>query len=72
MSTKRRDFMLGAGGAPVATAWMPFRVDDKGESEMYGLISKIATVPSRRDDLIAIFLEAVIDMPGCLSYIVPK
>ena len=37
---------------------------------MYGLIGKMTTVPGKRDAFIAILLEGIHDMPGCLSYIV--
>ncbi|MEQ1515838.1 MAG: putative quinol monooxygenase [Usitatibacteraceae bacterium] len=37
---------------------------------MYGLIGKMKTVPGQRDALIAILIEGVSGMPGCLSYIV--
>jgi len=39
---------------------------------MYGLIGKMTAVSGQRDALIAILLEGVSDMPGCLSYIVAK
>lgn len=39
---------------------------------MYGLISKMRSVPGQRDALIAILLEAASNMPGCLSYVVAK
>ena len=39
---------------------------------MHGLIGKMIAVSGRRDALIAILLEGVSDMPGCLSYIVAK
>ncbi|HSR70599.1 MAG TPA: putative quinol monooxygenase [Acidobacteriota bacterium] len=39
---------------------------------MYGLIGKINTVSGKRDELIAILLEGVSGMPGCLSYVVAK
>jgi quinol monooxygenase YgiN len=37
---------------------------------MYGLIGKMTVVPGKRDELIAILLDGVANMPGCLSYIV--
>lgn len=37
---------------------------------MYGLIGKMTAVDGKRDELIAILLAGVSDMPGCLSYIV--
>lgn len=39
---------------------------------MYGLIGKMIAVSDQRDELIAILLEGVADMPGCLSYVVAK
>ncbi len=37
---------------------------------MYGLIGKMTTAAGKRDELVAILLEGVAGMPGCLSYIV--
>ena len=37
---------------------------------MYGLISKINTVPGKRDALVAILLDGTLAMPGCLSYVI--
>ncbi len=39
---------------------------------MYGLIGKMKVVPGQRDALIAILLEGVSRMPGCLSYVVAQ
>lgn len=39
---------------------------------MYGLIGKMKTIPGKRDELIAILLEGISGMPGCLSYVVAK
>lgn len=39
---------------------------------MYGLIGKMHAVPGQRDALIAILLEGVSGMPGCLSYVVAR
>ena len=39
---------------------------------MYGLIGKMKTIPGQRDALIAILIEGVSGMPGCLSYIVAQ
>ena len=39
---------------------------------MYGLIGKMIAAPNQRDALIAILLEGLSGMPGCLSYIVAK
>jgi quinol monooxygenase YgiN len=37
---------------------------------MYGLISKINTVPGQRDALAAILVEGTRAMPGCLGYVI--
>jgi quinol monooxygenase YgiN len=37
---------------------------------MYGLIGKMNALPGERDALVAILIESIADMPGCLSYIV--
>lgn len=37
---------------------------------MYGLIGKMTAVDGRRDELVAILLDGVSGMPGCLSYVV--
>jgi quinol monooxygenase YgiN len=39
---------------------------------MYGLIGKMNAVPGKRDELIAILVDSVGSMSGCLSYIVAK
>lgn len=39
---------------------------------MYGLIGKMIATPGQRDALIAILLEGVSGMPGCLSYVVAQ
>ncbi len=39
---------------------------------MYGLIGQVTAVPGRRDELIAILLDASADLPGCLSYVVAR
>lgn len=39
---------------------------------MYGLIGRIMCKPGTRDQLIAVLLEGVSGMPGCLSYVVAR
>lgn len=66
----RREFL-------VVSAWLmtgggrPFFELQPG-GEMYGLIGKITAVAGKRDELIAILVNATGEMPGCLSYIVAK
>jgi quinol monooxygenase YgiN len=37
---------------------------------MFGLIGKMVATPGKRGEVIAILLQGVTDMPGCLAYIV--
>lgn len=39
---------------------------------MYGLIGKMIALSGQRDALIAVMLEGVAGMPGCLSYVVAR
>lgn len=39
---------------------------------MHGLIGKMKVVPGQRDALIAILLEGISGLPGCLSYVVAQ
>jgi len=39
---------------------------------MYGLIGKMAARPGQRDAVIALILEGVANMPGCISYVVAE
>jgi len=39
---------------------------------MYGLIGRMKAYTGKRDELAAILLESIINMPGCLSYVVAK
>lgn len=39
---------------------------------MFGLIGSLRATPGQRDALIAILLDGIAGMPGCLSYIVAR
>jgi quinol monooxygenase YgiN len=39
---------------------------------MFGLIGKMTAVEGKREELIAILLADVDNMPGCLSYVIAK
>jgi quinol monooxygenase YgiN len=71
VNISRREFVAATTSAAIAVA-APGRATLKGESEMYGLIGKMKTVPGQRDALIAILIEGVSGMPGCLSYVVAQ
>lgn len=73
MSIDRRDFIRLAGAAAFVPLGSPaWAVAQEGRAEMYGLIGKMTAVEGQRDALIAILLEGVSSMPGCLSYVVAK
>jgi quinol monooxygenase YgiN len=55
--------LVAAAGGPGAS---------RGAETMYGLIGKMIAAPDKRDELIAILVEGVASMPGCLSYVVAK
>lgn len=65
----RRAFIAGT----VGMAAMPVAGMDASERHaMYGLIGKIRAVSGQRDALLAILLDGIGGMPGCLSYVVAK
>jgi quinol monooxygenase YgiN len=66
---RRREF-LAAGAATVTATGAASWSSTQERGDMYGLIGKMTTAPGKRDELIAILLEGVGQMPGCLSYIV--
>jgi quinol monooxygenase YgiN len=68
----RRSFIFTAGAAVAATACTSAEAVSMEEKKMYGLIGKMTAVAGQRDSLIAILLEGIADMPGCLSYVVAK
>jgi quinol monooxygenase YgiN len=70
MTLKRREFLASAAAAIAAPVSMIALVQSGGA--MYGLIGKMSAVMGKRDELVAILLESVGAMPGCLSYIVAK
>ena len=67
----RRDFIGGAGAAVLAAvAIVDGQIANRGK--MFGLIGKMSAVPGKRDALIAVLLDGISEMPGCVSYIVAK
>lgn len=74
MSITRRALALAAaaplvGGAAANPNPTPI---PQGARPMYGLIGKMKCAPGRRDEVIAILLDGVAAMPGCLSYVVAR
>ena len=70
MRLRRREF-LACALVVSATGAASGAFAQQGEA-MYGLIGKMTAVAGKRDELIAILLDGVAGMPGCLSYIVAK
>ena len=68
----RRDFIVMAGSAALSSLTTGNNPLTAREKKMYGLIGKMVAVPGQREALISILLEAISDMPGCLSYVVAK
>jgi quinol monooxygenase YgiN len=71
MRIDRRKFHRLSGAAMLA-ALAPGCASVPEESKMYGLIGKATCVPGQRDAFVAILLEGVSKMPGCLSYVVAR
>jgi quinol monooxygenase YgiN len=71
MNIERREFITFTGATALA-ALVPNNALSQGKQPMYGLIGKMTAVAGKREALIAILLEGVAGMPGCLSYIVAK
>lgn len=71
MRMQRREFLAAGAATVAAMGAASWALAQEGEG-MYGLIGKMTALPGRREELIAILLEGVAGMPGCLSYIVAK
>ena len=71
MRIDRRDFTVLSGGAVLA-ALVPGCATVPEGSKMYGLIGKAMCVAGKRDEFIAILLQDVGTMPGCLSFVVAR
>jgi quinol monooxygenase YgiN len=72
MDIRRRDFVVAAGVA-AASGFSGFVTPAlHGAGEMYGLIGKMIAAEGQRDALIDILLQGVMDMPGCLSYVIAR
>lgn len=70
MTLFRREVL--AGGLALALAGGPATAQTGEARAMFGLIGKMRAVAGERDGLIALLLEGIGGMPGCLSYIVAR
>jgi quinol monooxygenase YgiN len=71
MPIDRREFNR-LSGAAMLVGLAPGCATVPEDSKMYGLIGKATCVAGKRDEFIAILLEGVGAMPGCLSYVVAR
>jgi len=73
MALGRREFSV-AMMATLGGCALPATGDKPrtGALPMHGLIGKMIATPGQREALIAVLLEGIRDMPGCLSYIVAR
>jgi quinol monooxygenase YgiN len=72
MGIDRRTFIALAAGAAVVPFTAAPGASASSADTMHGLIGKMTTQPGQRDAFIAILLEGIGAMPGCLSYVVAK
>ena len=70
MSIDRRSVLVMLAGLPAAASCAASIASKQGEAAMYGLIGKMSAVDGKRDELSAILLEGLRDMPGNLIYVV--
>ncbi len=70
----RRDMLAAAGAGWLAGALpaIAFPASRGATPTMYGLIGNMKAVSGQRDALIALMLEGIGGMPGCLSYVVAR
>ncbi len=64
---ERRTILAGA-----AATMLGGTIANANGAEMHGLIGQMLAKPGKRDELIALMLTDIGEMPGCLSYVVAK
>jgi quinol monooxygenase YgiN len=67
MTISRRTALKAAAVVPLMGS-----VAGQERVSMYGLIGRMKAYTGKRDELAAILLESISDVPGCLSYVVAK
>lgn len=71
MDAMRRQILAAGVGATFVAA-LPACATLNGVPTMHGLIGKMKAAPGQRDALVAILLDGIGGMPGCLSYVVAR
>jgi len=69
---RRRDFLAAVTTTMIPVVGTTSWASTQSESDLYGEIGKLIAVSGKRDEVIRNILEAVGNMPGCLSYVVAK
>jgi quinol monooxygenase YgiN len=64
---RRREILGGLMATLGAAAWAAPK-----EKAMYGMIVKMTTAAGKRAEVLSLLLQAVTEMPGCLSYVVAQ
>jgi quinol monooxygenase YgiN len=68
MQIRRRE--LAGSALALAVVGAPQARAAQGDRKMYGLMGRMLAQPGKRDELLAIMLGELAEMPGCLSYVV--
>jgi quinol monooxygenase YgiN len=68
MEFRRREILGGLVATLVKATWAA----PKEEKAMYGMIGKMTTSAGKRAEVLSLLLQAVKEMPGCLSYVVAQ
>jgi quinol monooxygenase YgiN len=68
MEFRRREILGGLVATLVKATWAA----PKEEKAMYGMIGKMTTLAGKRAEVLSLLLQAVKEMPGCLSYVVAQ
>ena len=71
MTCNRRELALIGAAAAAGLASGPAEAwPEGGGASPYGVVSQILAAPGRRNELVAVLLEAARTMPGCRAYLV--
>ena len=70
----RRDLLIGtvAAAAALSTTTPSSAAPSANGTRRYGLIGKMSVKPGQRDAVLALLLDGITDIPGCLSYVLAE
>ena len=72
MNLNRREIVCGLMAGAGAAAFAAPEDQTPEDQTMYGTIGKMTVAAGKRAEVIALLLQAVKGMPGCLSYVVAE